>query len=146
MSRFPNLLSNLATVTLVACALMITGLVVRRELFAPTASAVAEERNVGNWRSAPGEGRVIGRNDAPKQIVAFSDFQCPYCAEARTQIDSILARNPGVSVVFRHLPIQSIHPHAFNAAVASECAGEQDRFRAFHDALFDAQAEIGQTS
>lgn len=145
MRRFPNLLSNLATVTLVMCALVITGLLVRRELFAPTASGAEEERSVGNWQSAPGEGRVIGRTDAPKQIVAFSDFQCPYCAEARMQVDSILARNPGVSVVFRHLPIQSIHPHAFNAAMAAECAGAQDRFRAYHDALFDAQAEIGQT-
>ena len=146
MSRFRSLLPNLATATLVACSLLITGLVVRRELFPPTATSGAEaERSVGNWRSAPGEGSLIGRRDAPEQIVAFSDFQCPFCAEARTQVDSILARNPGVSVVFRHLPIQSIHPHAFNAAVASECAGAQDRFRAYHDVLFQAQAEIGQT-
>jgi protein-disulfide isomerase len=148
MSRLRSILPNLSTGLLVLCAVVITGLVVRRELFPPTTtSGASEERKVGDWTSLPGAGSVIGQRDAPQQIVAFSDFQCPFCAEAREQMDSILALEPGrVAVVYRHFPIQSIHPHAFTAALASECAGAQDRFRAYHDALFDAQAEIGQTT
>lgn len=148
MSRFRSILPNLATGLLVLCALLITGLVVRRELFpGPPVTATQTEREVGDWKSVPGEGSVIGSRDAPVTIVAFSDFQCPFCAEAKAEIDSILARDPGrVALVYRHFPIQSIHPHAFAAAVASECAGAQDRFRAYHDALYEAQAEIGRTT
>lgn len=151
MSERSSFFSNAATGVLVACALVVTGLVARRELFPPTATATAAsaeaERDVGDWRSAPGEGSLLGPADAPVKIVAFSDFQCPFCASVTAQVDSILARDPGrVAVVFRHFPIESIHPHAFAAAVAAECAGAQDRFRAYHDALFKAQSEIGHTS
>lgn len=47
-----------------------------------------------------------------------------------------------LAVSYRHFPLP-IHAHAFEAAVASECAGEQGRFLAFHDALFDNQETIG---
>ncbi len=48
-----------------------------------------------------------------------------------------------VAVVYRHFPLTSIHPHAWRAAVAAECAGAQGKFEAFHDVLFDEQEAIG---
>jgi len=143
-------LSNAATVVLVACALTITGLVVRRELFAartppaPPAAGAPQDREIRGWESLAAEGAVIGRPDAPLRIVEFSDFQCPFCAVVRTKLDSLVARAPDrVQVVYRHLPLTAIHPHATKAAVASECAALQGRFKPYHDALFAGQKEIG---
>jgi protein-disulfide isomerase len=45
-------------------------------------------------------------------------------------------------VVYRHFPLPG-HRYAMDAARASECAGAQGRFEAFHDALFARQPEIG---
>ncbi|HWK88494.1 MAG TPA: DsbA family protein, partial [Longimicrobium sp.] len=140
--------SNAATVVLVVCALTVTGLVVRRELFAartpPPAAAPAQEQVVRGWEKLAAEGAVIGRKDAPIKIVEFSDFQCPFCAVVRTKLDSLVARAPDrVQVVYRHLPLTAIHPHATKAGVASECAADQGRFKAYHDALFAGQKQIG---
>lgn len=48
-------------------------------------------------------------------------------------------------MVYRHSPLAS-HPFAVAAARASECAGRQDRFEAYHDALFVEQESIGLAS
>ncbi|HET9426535.1 MAG TPA: thioredoxin domain-containing protein [Gemmatimonadaceae bacterium] len=86
----------------------------------------------------------MGRADARVTIVEVSDFQCPFCARfALTALPAIRRRYPDdVAVVYRHWPL-SIHPFAFDAAVASECAAAQGRFEPFHDALFRDQDSIG---
>jgi len=78
--------------------------------------------------------------------VVFSDFQCPACRLLADELDSIRAKRPDdVAVVYRHFPLTPVHPHAEAAAKASECAGGQGRFEAFHDALFREQALVGET-
>ncbi|HEX8430263.1 MAG TPA: thioredoxin domain-containing protein [Longimicrobium sp.] len=141
-----NRLSNVFTALITGCALIITGLVVRRELFTPVppASGVAEVP-VKAWRQYATTGSHLGAPAAPLQIVEFSDFECPFCAKTTTQLGELMNRYPGqVSVVYRHYPLESIHPNAFPAAVAAECAAEQKRFRAYHDALFAGQDSIGE--
>ncbi|HHO54569.1 MAG TPA: hypothetical protein ENK18_27770 [Deltaproteobacteria bacterium] len=80
-----------------------------------------------------------GNPAAPVQIVAFSDFQCPYCSEGARTVQQIKDKygKDKVSIVYRHFPLPS-HPQAASAAAASECAHEQGAFWAFHDALFAA--------
>ncbi len=147
MTSAKERLSQFGTVVLVGCAVLITGLVVRRELFAPRPTAVLTEREVEGWQRFTAEGSHLGPSDAPVKIVVFSDFQCPFCATVTADIERLRAQDPErVTVVYRHFPIESIHPHAFNAALASECAGAQRRFEAYHNALFAAQAEIGTRS
>jgi len=88
---------------------------------------------------------IIGDPDAPITIVEFSDFQCPFCARFHIQtLPSILEEyieTGKVKLVFRDFPIQSIHPNALPASVASECANEQGKFKEMHDKLFDNQNE-----
>jgi len=88
---------------------------------------------------------IIGNPDAPITIIEFSDFQCPFCARFYTQTLPLIHEEyiePGkVKLVFRDFPIQSIHPNAVPAAVASECANEQDKFKEMHDMLFEKQNE-----
>lgn len=88
---------------------------------------------------------IIGNPDAPITIIEFSDFQCPFCARFHVQtlpllLDEYIEQGK-VKLVFRDFPIQSIHPNALSASVASECANEQDKFKEMHDILFDNQNE-----
>ncbi len=47
-----------------------------------------------------------------------------------------------VRFVFRHFPLEEVHPHAELAAEAAECAGGQDRFWEMHDLLFENQEHL----
>jgi protein-disulfide isomerase len=83
------------------------------------------------------EGPSRGPADARVTIVEFSDFQCPYCRRAGPIVEELLARYPDdVRIVYRHLPLESIHPRARPAARASICLEQQGLFWEFHDALF----------
>lgn len=71
-------------------------------------------------------------------IVEFSDFECPYCREVQHSLKQILdSYRDSVKLVFRHLPLET-HRNSLLAARAAYCAGEQNKFWPFHDALFDA--------
>lgn len=82
---------------------------------------------------------TIGERSAPVTIVAFSDFQCPFCKESIPVIRQVIERfGTNVRFVFKHLPL-SIHKQAFPAAQAAYCAGQQGSFWQYHDALFAAE-------
>jgi len=91
------------------------------------------------------EGRPFrGNADAPVTIVEFSDFQCPYCARGAGTVEQILQKYPNdVKFVFQHFPL-NFHPWAKPAAIAANCAAEQDHdaFWTLHDAYFAHQKEL----
>ncbi len=91
-------------------------------------------------------GPRIGSPHARTVIVEFSDFQCPYCRKLQAVLDSLLSvSGDSVAVVFRHLPGRG-HPHAFAAAVASECAAQQLRFSQYAAILFAKSDSLGRIS
>lgn len=79
----------------------------------------------------------IGPEDAPITIVEFSDFQCPFCKRFHADTyQALLETYPGqIRFVYRNLPLESIHPDAMSAAVASLCANEQNVYWDYHDKL-----------
>ncbi len=86
---------------------------------------------------------VIGASHAPVTIVEYGDFECPNCKQAAPAVKLLLERFGGrVRAVFRHYPLQEVHPHALNAALAAECAGGQGRFWEMHDLLFANQDHL----
>ena len=84
---------------------------------------------------------VLGSVDAPVTMIEFSDFQCPFCARFYSETLPLIKANfidTGlVKMVYRDFPLQSIHPNAIPAAVASECADEQGAYWEYHDILFE---------
>jgi len=144
MTEGKGWLSNALSAVLIVCAVLVTGLVVRRELFTPRPTAGPTVQEVRGWEPSAAAGSLMGPANATVRIVTFSDFQCPFCADANAAIERARARDPRrVAVVFHHFPLEAIHPHARAAAIASECANAQGRFEAYHDALFADQAGIG---
>ena len=84
-----------------------------------------------------------GKADATLTMVAFSDFQCPFCARHVSQTDPLLIKEyvdtGKLKVLFVDFPLESIHPFAFKAAETARCAGEQGKFWDMHDQLFRTQ-------
>jgi len=86
---------------------------------------------------------VRGPKDAPVTIVEFSDFQCPFCAEAKPLLEQVLQAYPkDVKLVFKQFPLSSIHDNAVAAAKATVAAGHQGKFWEMHDILFANNREL----
>ena len=80
---------------------------------------------------------VRGPKDAPVTIVMFSDFQCPFCAQAVPIVDDVLKAYPNdVNFVMKQFPLRQIHPNADPAARAAIAAGKQGKFWEMHDELY----------
>jgi protein-disulfide isomerase len=78
-----------------------------------------------------------GPEGAPVTIVEFSDFHCPYCRGVQPTLDQVLQKYPTqVRLVYKHFPIDSLHPQARRVADASWCAQQQHKFWEFHDAVY----------
>lgn len=136
---------NAATVVIAACAVIVVGLLVRREFFvdSPSADPARGPVVVEDWQRLLNGDRQEGSSSPRMTVVEFVDYQCPFCLQAERRIDQLREEYPDdLAVSYRHLPL-AIHPHAFDAAVASECAGEQGLFLTFHDVLFENQMAIG---
>jgi len=88
-----------------------------------------------------------GPADAPITLIAYSDFQCPYCAQLAPIIERLLGDFPTeLRVVYRHFPLigtpeKPFHANAALATQAAEAAGKQGAFWGMHDLLFARQAE-----
>ena len=129
---------------MVAMTVVALGAVAFRVIEARRNAPVPLVSELRQWREYGAEGAVIGAAGAPVQLVVFSDFQCPYCRQFAESARAVLARYPGrVRLVFRHRPIDDLHPHATRAAQAAICADQVGRFEGMHDALFGAQDSIG---
>lgn len=72
----------------------------------------------------------LGAEDAPVTIVSYEDFECPFCdrynQNAFPKIVENYVTTGDVKYVYKHLPLTQIHPWAQPAAVAAECAEEQE--------------------
>lgn len=88
----------------------------------------------------------IGSSVASTVVIAFSDFQCPYCAQFAKvtwpRLNEKYVSTGKVQFVFKHLPLDEIHPLAVGAAAGAQCAYEQNRFEAMHDLLFAGGREL----
>jgi protein-disulfide isomerase len=106
-------------------------------------AALGEPKVPANWQDETMTGIRLGRADAPLTIIEFMDFQCPACASWSARVDSLLEEHGDeVQVVVHHYPL-SIHPQAVAAAVAIECAYQQDRFYQLQRVLFARRRDVG---
>ena len=86
-----------------------------------------------------GKGKIL--------VIEFSDFQCPFCAKARTELNEFVTKYPDrVTLVYKHYPLTQIHNEAMNAALASWAAQQQGKFWQYHNALFDQQKTLNANS
>ena len=89
---------------------------------------------------------VLGSLDAPVQVVEYSSFDCPHCAEFHESVTpALVERAEAGEIGFTYVPMYGTGgiPNGEGAARAALCAGEQDAFWAYHTALFEWQGAYG---
>lgn len=74
-------------------------------------------------------------------VVEFSDFQCPACKAAQPLVEQLKDAYPEMRFVYRHFPLDQIHPNARLAAQATEVALQEGKFWEMHDLLFARQGD-----
>lgn len=83
---------------------------------------------------------IRGNLDAPVKIVEYSDTECPFCKRFHETMKQVVDSNSNVAWVYRHFPLDQLHPKARKEAVATECANElggNDAFWKYIDRLFE---------
>ena len=85
----------------------------------------------------------LGPDNAPVTIVEFGDFQCPYCSRGAAAIRKLLAMYPErVRWVFKHYPLETVHPAAALAHEAAVAAQEQGKFWEMHELIFNDPTHV----
>jgi protein-disulfide isomerase len=82
---------------------------------------------------------IRGPLDAPVTVVEYGDFECPYCGQAEPVVRELLRDFGDVRYVWRHLPLNDVHPNTQLAAEAAEAAAFQGAFWEMHDLLLAHQ-------
>lgn len=90
------------------------------------------------------QGAVYGDPDAPITIMEFGDYQCNVCAyfglSVKPLVDMTYIEDGHAKLVFHDFPLPNFQ-HSFLAARAVRCAGDQDRYFEYHDAVFRTQPD-----
>ena len=86
---------------------------------------------------------VQGPPTASVTLVEYGDYECPYCRAAIAIVEELQRVLPDeLRFVFRHFPLENLHPHASRAAEAAEAAASQGKFFEMHAALFEHQTAL----
>src|SRR5437660_2666179 len=85
----------------------------------------------------------LGASHAAVTVVEYGDFECPNCKQAAPAVKLLLHRfSNKIRFVYRHFPLEEVHPHAMHAAETAESAGARGRFWPMHDLLLENQAHL----
>ena len=110
-------------------------------------NAAAQPPALPNFNLEVAGSAAKGRANAPLTVIEFSDFECPFCGryarDAYRQIEREYVTTGKLRYVFRHFPLERIHPKALKASEAAECAHAQGKFWEMHDRLFANQQAMG---
>jgi protein-disulfide isomerase len=130
---------------LVICALFVVSFIIKKNFF--PSKPQPRKKHVARWQQLKLIGQRTGPANAPVQIAEFFDYQCPFCEQVQPAVKAIRKKYPKkVSIVYINFPLKQVHPHAFDAAIAAECARhlKPTSFMAYHDGLFTSQNKLGQ--
>ena len=104
---------------------------------------MTEPRPLDLARPVDAVDHALGPEHAPVTLVEYGDFECPNCKQAAPAVKMLINRfGNRVRFVYRHFPLEEVHPHALPAAEAAECAGAQGKFWDMYKCLFDHQTHL----
>jgi protein-disulfide isomerase len=136
------------SVSILIAGVLIAGAVVfTNSRPAATAEASPEVPTVASNVAPPSaDDHIIGSLTAKTVLIEYSDLECYYCGQAYPTLRQIVQESNGqIAWIHRHFPLESIHPQARGAAIASECVAEQlgnEAFWQFAEAMFADQGKM----
>ena len=90
------------------------------------------------------EDQAWGSDKAIVDMIIYSDIECPFCGRFHDTVKQIQDQYAGkIRIAFRHFPL-SFHPNAMSAALAVECAGDQNKFWEYLDELYQNSDGLGE--
>jgi protein-disulfide isomerase len=90
----------------------------------------------------PDRDHIRGPEESMVTLVEYGDFECPYCGQAEPVVRELLREYGEVRYVWRHLPLNDVHPRAELAAEAAEIAAHFGKFWEMHDLLLVSQDHL----
>jgi Na+/H+ antiporter NhaA len=92
----------------------------------------------------PDRDHIRGNPNAALTLVEYGDYECPFCSRATGAIDEVREYfgEDRLRYVWRHLPLERVHPHAMDAARAAEAAGLQGRYFEMGIKMFEFQDHL----
>lgn len=131
-------------------AIIIAGLIVGGSIYLSSKKTAEPTKNnllltTGPEASRPvtSDDHILGNPNADIVIVEYSDTECPYCKEFHKTLNQLVAEygpSGKVAWVYRHFPIDGLHPKARKEAEATECAreiGGNNKFWEYTNAIYD---------
>ena len=132
----------------VPIAIVAGGIIVAVAVFMSMAQPAPTDGSKGKpelVRAVDTTDHILGNPAAPIKIIEYSDYYCEFCKNFDDTMHQLIANEGAggkVAWVYRHFPLTEIHPNAFKAARAAECAaqaGGNDAFWKFSASLFKNQ-------
>jgi protein-disulfide isomerase len=107
----------------------------------PSQQAASVIASLDNLKPITPSDHIRGNINAPIKIIEFSDTECSYCKQFQSTLNQLMTLYPGkIAWVYRHYPIDNLHPKARREATATECAaklGGNDTFWKYLDKVFE---------
>jgi len=90
---------------------------------------------------------ILGDAQAAVTIFIFSDYQCPFCGKFFKESELLIRKNyvetGKAKMVYKDLAF--LGPESIVAAQAAECAKDQGKYWAYHDAIFEIEIKEFET-
>jgi protein-disulfide isomerase len=97
-----------------------------------------------NVPASAAQGHLMGKADAPVQVIEFGDFECPGCGNFATltepDVRTRLINTGIVGFRFYDFPLTQ-HKNSWTAHLAAACADDQGKFWEMHDRIYAGQDE-----
>lgn len=106
-------------------------------------SGITDDQPTGVMEPVSSSDHILGNPSAAVKVVEYSDFECPFCKQFHPTMQQVMneyGKDGRVAWVYRHLPLDSLHPKARKEAEASECVakiGGNDKFWAYVNRIFE---------
>ncbi len=136
---------------LIAAAIYLSGSTTENQQGQDGDRVLSESGDSPNIEPVTEDDHIRGNPNAPVMIVEYSDYDCPFCKnfhETMRRIMQEYGTDGEVAWVYRHFPLEQLHPNAPKLAEAAECVGElggDEAFWRFSDLIFDERGAQEQT-
>lgn len=136
---------NFLAASILIAAILISGSIIYAVGIKNPKTQTANVKEAVELSSKPeiGDDVILGDSNAPVTVFIFSDYQCPFCAKFYKETEQLIIKNyvdsGRAKLVYKDLAF--LGPESLAASEASNCAKDQGKYWAYHDAIFEAELQ-----